>query len=67
MVSDIMQESILTNVSNTEQSIPVSTDGQKKRSTTKEKKEKVVLEKNFVMRCTTVYQNKLDKVKGGII
>jgi hypothetical protein len=28
------------------------------------KKEKVVLEKNLVMRCTVLYQNKLNEAKG---
>jgi hypothetical protein len=63
VISDIMEEHILADVSNTEQSIQPNPGERKKGSTKKAKKEKVILEKNFVTRCTILYQNKLDEAK----
>ena len=63
VISDITEEHILADVSNTEQSIQPNPGGRKKGSTKKAKKEKVILEKNLVTRCTILYQNKLDEAK----
>jgi hypothetical protein len=63
VVSDITEERILTYVSNIVQSIPLNAGGRKKGSTKEAKKGKVILEKNLIMRCTILYQNKLDEAK----